>query len=804
MARMSGSISVLILVLSAVVGRSLANPPPTFDLRDVEGVSYVTSVKSQISGTCWTHGAMAALEGNLLMTGRWAVAGESGEPNLAEYHLDWWNGFNSFNNDDCPGCGGLDVHNGGDYMVTAAYLARAEGAVRDVDGQSFSSAPPRSDSSWHYYYPRHIEWYTAGTDLSKINLIKAQIMTHGVMGTCMCYDGSFINGSYCHYQPPGSTMLPNHAVAIVGWDDSKVTQAPQIGAWLCKNSWGSGWGLGGYFWISYYDKWCCQEPQMGAVSMQEVEPLAYDRIYYHDYHGWRDTLADCSEAFNAFTAVGAATGVESLQAVSFYCAADDVTFTIKVYDRFEGGILLDELAVETGMLAYRGFHTIDLIPAVSLAAGDDFYVYLQLSSGGQPYDRTSDVPVLLGASYRTIVESAANPGESYYWSGTAWQDLYDRDLGNPTWNQTANFCIKALTSEGMPLSISFPEGLPEYLAPGEPTTFSVAIVSGTEDYLPGSARLHYRYDAGAFESSPLSFLGGELFEATLPPAMCEDVPEYYLSAEGHLGSTMTSPANAPTEWYTAVVGAMVDVVTDDFQTDLGWTAGDAGDTATTGIWTRNVPEATEAQPGEDHTPPPGTMCWVTDYRAGGSLGDYDVDGGQTTLKSPTFDLSSSSGATVSYWRWYSNDTGSAPNSDTFRVDISNDDGGSWVNAETVGPAGPETAGGWFYHEFLVEEFVAPTNQIKLRFIAEDAESGSIVEAAIDDFQIAALECENPCPPADGDMDESGATDGADLQLFTNALLETPSQADICHGDFTGNGGLDTADIPGMVDALLAP
>lgn len=211
--------------------------------------------------------------------------------------------------------------------------------------------------------------------------------------------------------------------------------------------------------------------------------------------------------------------------------------------------------------------------------------------------------------------------------------------------------------------------------------------------------------------------------------------DYYLVAEDTDGNRATDPGGAPTEVHSFFVGTITTVFEDDFETNKGWTVGAAGDGATTGIWERCDPQATTAQAEDDHTPAPGVNAYITGCAAGSSQGSYDVDGGKTTLLSPVFDLSGYASAQVSYYRWFSNDTGSSPEADDWWVDVTDDSGTTWVRLETL-ESSDRT---WRLIERDLTEYIDLTSKVRFRFVAADTGSGSIVEAGVDDFAIVTFE-----------------------------------------------------------------
>jgi carboxypeptidase T len=264
-----------------------------------------------------------------------------------------------------------------------------------------------------------------------------------------------------------------------------------------------------------------------------------------------------------------------------------------------------------------------------------------------------------------------------------------------------------------------------YIVSGTPVGYEGAAID------PTSVKLVYRVDGAGFIEVEMSHDGEGVFTAEMAGQADGAVVEYYLTAADVDGGEGTSPRSAPDALHYFEVGS-------DFSHDMesarGWISGAAGDDAGTGLWVRVDPVGTAAQPEDDHSTV-GTLCWVTgQHEAGESIGFNDVDGGATSLLSPVYDLTGAQEVNFSYWRWYSNDQGSSPGEDYWDVMVSNDGGESWLSLEHTNVS----SNAWEAQSFSLLDHFASAGQVQLKFVASDEGSGSIVEGAVDDFNIAGL------------------------------------------------------------------
>lgn len=194
--------------------------PEKFDWRDFRGV---TPVKSQGScGSCWAFCAMGAWESQVFIY-------DGIEYDLSEQQI-------LSCNDNGEGC------NGG-WMETAYEVFMDPGSVleRDMPYQARDDIPCTQDQ--HPKVAVLDGWLDLPWDVDRL---KEEVLLGPVAVAMTVYGDFFSYGGGC-YENSGSSGV-NHGVLLFGWDDSMCEGE---GAWIVKNSWGSSWGLDGFFYIKY-------------------------------------------------------------------------------------------------------------------------------------------------------------------------------------------------------------------------------------------------------------------------------------------------------------------------------------------------------------------------------------------------------------------------------------------------------------------------------------------------------------------------------------------------------------------------
>ncbi|MBN1554406.1 MAG: hypothetical protein JXA11_06650 [Phycisphaerae bacterium] len=213
-----------------------------FDWRNINGKDYTTPIRSQsadgvhYAGTCWAFGAVAALESKLEI----CFDLPDWNPDLSEQHLI------------CDGTAG-NASRGWEYR--ALQFLVDTGIVTEEE-------LPYTASDYSPDWPLEEGWeervYTI-TGFEKIfdvstDNVKWALRTYGPLTASMYSPGDWI--STPPSAPPTSDIpldVPtggvNHTVCVIGYmDDETILNG---GYWIIKNSWGTGYGDNGYYYIPY-------------------------------------------------------------------------------------------------------------------------------------------------------------------------------------------------------------------------------------------------------------------------------------------------------------------------------------------------------------------------------------------------------------------------------------------------------------------------------------------------------------------------------------------------------------------------
>ena len=413
---------------------------------------YMPPVRNQgILGNCWAYAANALVEISLIKNG----AVKPDEIDLSESHTVYY-----VCRPVADPLGGTD----GDYtsvLNDTVYTMFNNGAAIGDTASSFLGwiGPVQEKDFYDYDYllenhnePTQLEGLndvehaygkraaivteTASVNMINTEDVKRAIMDYGGIG--IGYNATTSNYDSEHSSQYTPNYMPNnHAVVIVGWDDSFPKENFQRtpdgdGAWLVRNSWGPGRHVGGYFWLSYYDKTISD----GARVYRAVAPDKYDNNYRYDRTGNDFGYEDAPEGgfVEAANIFKIQKEQEILKAVQFGMQWKNQNYSIQVYKNptdpekpHTGEALLKEPVQGTRNMP--GHYTVDLGQSIVLEKDDVIAVSVTFSS-----DNPDVWPAAQTGNY-----GVCNVGESMFRvNGGEWQDC--GTIGGK------NFIIRAFTS----------------------------------------------------------------------------------------------------------------------------------------------------------------------------------------------------------------------------------------------------------------------------------------------------------------------------------------------------------------------
>merc|ERR1712151_183266 len=155
------------------------------------------------------------------------------------------------------GCQGGYLNKAWDYLHTSGIVSDACYPYTSGSGNRGTCRSSCTGSgTWKKY---HSQRYSTFRD---VNSIKQEVYTNGPIQTGFIVYSDFMSyhsGVYVHTH---GGQLGGHAVKIVGWGTAGSTPY-----WIVANSWGTGWGINGYFWMGMHQ---CSFEQQGIAGMAQL------------------------------------------------------------------------------------------------------------------------------------------------------------------------------------------------------------------------------------------------------------------------------------------------------------------------------------------------------------------------------------------------------------------------------------------------------------------------------------------------------------------------------------------------------